>query len=215
MAEDTPNQEADIPPKIECRRFVFGRLKISTTAGDENTSILNGLIQKLQSSRRSGSLPSKGSAANITNCDTSDLVHDHNNDYINMFKNTRVTSREDNPDCTEPEVISQNNSKPFISLIDGREISPPHNLQTNPLAVSMKSSTYFGRTITSPSLRPPPMPIPPKNNDSVLASSRTILSKPKFTKPILQHRRFSETALQVPSSLKTNFIKPASDMSDH
>lgn len=209
--------EAETPPKIECKRYVFGRLKLTTATGDENTSILNGLIQKLQSSRRSGSLPSKGSTASITNCDTSDLIHDGNDTYINMFKHARVTSHDENPNNTEPEVISQNNSKPFISLIDGREIQPPDNLQTNPLAVNMRTKTYFGKTITSPSIRPPPMPIPipQKINDSVMASSRTILSKPKFTKPILQHRRFSETALQVPNSLKTNFIKPASDMSDH
>lgn len=206
----TENNEQQEPPKIECKRFVFGRLKLSTSINDENTSILSGLIQKLQSSRRSGSLPSKGSSANISKCDTNDLVHDAINEHINMFKHARVTSHDDEQteDDTQP--------KPFISLLDGKEIKTSDNFQTNALAVNMKAVTYFGRTITSPAIRPPPMPIPipPKNTDMLMASSRTVLSKPKFSRPIVLNRRFSETALQIPSTLKTNFIRPASDMSD-
>lgn len=222
------------PPKIEYKRYVFGRLKLTTGANDVNASILNGLITKLQSQRRSGSLPSKDSR--IPNCDSNDLVTGDANDQINIFKNARVVDDHieipindlklntsvSEPSTTTgtitpPEAITPANSQPRIALIDGRSIPAPPTLLTNPLATTPTNKTYFGRTITSPSIRPPPMPIPPlpqRQPDAVMSSSRTVLSRPKFTKPILFSRRFSETALQVPSSLKTNFIRPASDMSD-
>lgn len=222
------------PPKIEYKRYVFGRLKLTTGTNDVNASILNGLITKLQSQRRSGSLPSKDSR--IPNCDSNDLVTGNANGQINIFKNARVVDDHieipitdlklatsvSEPSTTTgtitpPEAITPANSQPRIGLIDGRAIPPPPTLLTNPLATTPTNKTYFGRTITSPAIRPPPMPIPPlpqRQPDTVMASSRTVLSRPKFTKPIIFSRRFSETALQVPSSLKTNFIRPANDMSD-
>lgn len=240
------------PPKIEYKRYVFGRLKLTTGTNDVNASILNGLITKLQSQRRSGSLPStiacncptKGDVR-IPNCDTNDLVNGNANDQINIFKNARVvddhieipindlklmpnvngnSNTDANGTITPPEAITPADSQPRIGLIDGIAIPPPPTLLTNPLATTPTNKTYFGRTITSPAIRPPtrkgeftPLPIPPlpqRQPDNVMASSRTVLSRPKFTKPILFSRRFSETALQVPSSLKTNFTRPASDMSD-